>query len=219
MILTNYISSFLLTAVVGNIFADDDQSINSVFITQPVNVTLHLNDSYQVLALINEGSGTICGNFNLLVSNENGTFARQDIRYMFNKHTPFDGSQWSQGLLFTVTFNESVKTELVQKSNNNSDNVLIEVHFFHLSTGNSSSEKAYIKVVLKHKEEASTCSNLNDKNVTTNETKDNYDVDERRSDLDSTTNKCMVIHGVFNIGLVMLLSLSIIYILSHLFIS
>lgn len=136
--------------MVGSVYvlnrADD-----SVFLTEPMNTTLHPNDIYQAPVIVNDGSGSVWGKFTCLQkSNVTISGSQTDIAPVLSKQSLFESST-VQGILFTFTFNETLLEKLIEDDNImcSYDPLLIKVQFIH-QNNNRNKEPTLSKVAYIH---------------------------------------------------------------------
>lgn len=121
------------------------KSPNSVLLSQPVNVTVEPYDHYESFAVVNDsGQGTIHGEFRLL--QEDGTHL--DAKMHLQSKELIRLGDCTQAALFTITFNDTLMTELRGKADTFSNELSIEIQFQYLGRRNEQSDIAYIHVSL-----------------------------------------------------------------------
>ena len=123
------------------------RSSNSLLSSQPVNVTVELNDHYESFAVVNDSAlGTIHGNFQLL--QDGGTYS--NIKMHLQSKELLRLGDCTQAALFAITFNDTLMNELRGKAESDVflQELLIEVQFQYLGRINEQSDVAYIHVSL-----------------------------------------------------------------------
>ena len=123
------------------------RSSSSLLSSQPVNVTVELNDHYESFAVVNDSAlGTIHGNFQLLQGG--GTYS--NIKMHLQSKELLRLGDCTQAALFAITFNDTLMNELRGKAESDVflQELLIEVQFQYLGRINEQSDVAYIHVSL-----------------------------------------------------------------------
>lgn len=171
-----------------------------MFLTEPVNITVHQNDSYQAFAIIrNDNSGELVkARLSLPLSDnkivDNIMFHRQHPHHFRNY---IDGLQ---GVMFHIKFDETLLDELFAIVGNQT--LLIKVEF---CTNNhcQTSKFAYIHVVLD-----------NTKVITSSTTTvTDFQSSKLRTNLE-VTSRCLLLHNMHCYGLVLFVLFSVLLFVS-----
>ena len=110
-----------------------------------MNVTVERYDNYKSFAIVNDSvQGTIHGEFRLL--QEDGTHL--DVKMHLQSKELIRLGDCAQTALFTITFNDTLMTELRGKVDTFSNELSIMVQFQYLGNRNEQSDIAYIHVSL-----------------------------------------------------------------------
>ena len=131
------------TVVAGNTYVLNGLA-DSVFFTEPLNVTLHPNDHYQTVAIVNNTVGYVRGNFSLLLEGQRTVSQNEvsrDVTHMFLcdrlMHFQEDCTHL-QGIAYTISFNKTTLDKLVKLSNTDESGeaLIIKVQFQNINHAN-----------------------------------------------------------------------------------
>lgn len=137
--------------VVGTVLS---KSSDSILISEPVNVTVEVNDEYQSFAMINNScEGSIHGMMNLLKNNGKMISIENHVQ---SKDTC--SGKYIQVTVFTIVFDDKLLADLLNLVNGDgedfSNQLQIEVRFQYINHGTESSLSkffsAYIHVLLNN---------------------------------------------------------------------
>ena len=133
--------SLIFAVVFGSIYRTD-HSNESVFLTEPINVTLELNDVYQALAIVDDGSNTIAGHLRFDYSFPS---RNEHVTVDYSSPMNIDGCTSKIVQLVSVTFNKTVLNDNV------TDNlIIIDVCFHYVNhiSRNETSKHAKIHLLM-----------------------------------------------------------------------